>query len=394
MLDLSKIVGEYVNHKAFGRGRIIKSTSTYFVVRFKTKTNANFDCKYIFPDVFLDNQMLVTTDSELIKSYLIKRSDQICSKCGAFVSYKLLPKQHMLCKQCFKKMVVCRVCKQLVEKNDCVKDKYNYIVCKKCKKKQEFCCSNCKKILPIWDRVESSYIPKDRPLCHDCADSMGYILCDICHEEFPEESEVRLNSFIMCPRCAEPRIAYCSRCGKLTHKTDNGQEPLCDDCERFKKYHKYVNMLNFEQLKIKVISYNILCNSRTTHLMSQVRASADKNPKADSIDILLVETSNGALVICYDSSDNFTHLCSSSRTLSRLKKNGISHLFHEKTCKVYSQRFVDVFNKVFYVWEYPYGLRAQTVYDRDYGNRWEDGSLYEGNYYGDTSNFLILGYIK
>ena len=48
----------------------------------------------------------------------------------------------------------------------------------------------------------------------------------------------------------------------------------------------------------------------------------------------------------------------------------------------------------FHIWERPYCLCAQTVSDMNYGDRWEGTELvWEGNKYGDTTRFFIIGYL-
>jgi len=47
------------------------------------------------------------------------------------------------------------------------------------------------------------------------------------------------------------------------------------------------------------------------------------------------------------------------------------------------------------LWETPYILEAQTDYDKDYRKEWKNGYLeYEGNEYGDTSEFYIIGCLE
>ena len=47
------------------------------------------------------------------------------------------------------------------------------------------------------------------------------------------------------------------------------------------------------------------------------------------------------------------------------------------------------------LWERPYNLYAVTEYDKDFRKEWKDGFLeYEGNNYGDTSEFYIIGSVQ
>ncbi len=49
-------------------------------------------------------------------------------------------------------------------------------------------------------------------------------------------------------------------------------------------------------------------------------------------------------------------------------------------------------NGVFYYWKTPILIRAQTYADMDFRKEWYgDDLVYEGNNYGDTSDFYIIG---
>ena len=51
--------------------------------------------------------------------------------------------------------------------------------------------------------------------------------------------------------------------------------------------------------------------------------------------------------------------------------------------------------KVMHLFEKPYILNAATKYDKDFRKEWRNGILdYEGNQYGDTSRFYIVGCIE
>lgn len=44
------------------------------------------------------------------------------------------------------------------------------------------------------------------------------------------------------------------------------------------------------------------------------------------------------------------------------------------------------------VWNVPFRVRAQTVFDMDYRKEWNgDEIVYEGNNYSDTTAFYIIG---
>ena len=59
------------------------------------------------------------------------------------------------------------------------------------------------------------------------------------------------------------------------------------------------------------------------------------------------------------------------------------------------RRFADISldnKQVLHLWNQPVVLKAATDFDKDFQKIWENGELvYEGNNYGDTSDFYIIG---
>ena len=52
-------------------------------------------------------------------------------------------------------------------------------------------------------------------------------------------------------------------------------------------------------------------------------------------------------------------------------------------------------NQILNVWKRPFILEASTDYDKDFRKEWRNGELeYEGNNYGDTSDFFIIGSVE
>lgn len=50
---------------------------------------------------------------------------------------------------------------------------------------------------------------------------------------------------------------------------------------------------------------------------------------------------------------------------------------------------------ILHLWNRPFVLEASTDYDKDFRKEWRDGYLeYEGNEYGDTSDFYIIGSVE
>ena len=143
---------------------------------------------------------------------------------------------------------------------------------------------------------------------------------------------------------------------------------------------------------------------RTRTIMSRLRHSYDKfvldDLKAEhqSIDVLYLTAFGAKFVIIYDLPLDFQYLNKASCTLTDLKKTGLYFLYSGDTCRISKEVSIDI-DEFFYIWEVPYKLHAQTISDMYYGDHWywagkNLNEVIEGNKYGDTSSFYILGYIS
>lgn len=105
------------------------------------------------------------------------------------------------------------------------------------------------------------------------------------------------------------------------------------------------------------------------------------------------------LVIIYIPSSDFSNIRGrmnfSDRqiTFTNLKKKGVTYwqekCFHEDFTKIQLSN-----GETLKLWKTPYLLYAVTNYDKDFRKEWCDGYIsYEGNEYGDTSTFYIIGCI-
>ena len=66
---------------------------------------------------------------------------------------------------------------------------------------------------------------------------------------------------------------------------------------------------------------------------------------------------------------------------------------HSEQKKYYDVRISS--GKYLNIWEKAVQIRAMTYYDQDYRKEWHgDWLSYEGNNFGDTSDFYIIGTVK
>jgi hypothetical protein len=188
----------------------------------------------------------------------------------------------------------------------------------------------------------------------------------------------------------------CEICSKQIEEEGRENPHICYDCETLQLYMKHIASLDILQMPCKTVSSVTLKRMNTRQLMSRLRHSYGDSPKnVDQIpfDVLYLDDFFEEYVVLYSMPSRFANLPKYGCTLTKLKQKGLAFLRYSGTCKEGSILKLDD-GVEFHVWERPYLLRAQTVSDMNYGDRWEGSTLVEeGNKYGDTSRFYIIGYI-
>lgn len=394
-----EFIGEKIYHKTLEFGSIVDYTNLYILVRFDNETCEQIPHKFKFPDIMFDDRKLITTESKVILDFLATiKTNHTCLKCGKQVIDDLSLNSHHPCSDCVSQMILCSECGKLFERDKCVNDDYGESLCKNCAQSTRFCCSHCNTLRPLSELIQSPYIPEELKICGDCIEWTDYISCSCCGEYVPEDIIEEIDGDNLCPQCRENQTGRCHVCGELTVLKNTDAAITCTECSRLMAHQEFIDTLDFSTLKIASIPFSTFKESKTLRLMSRLRHSygtAPKNSDNEPIDILLIETHNGALVVSYDAPQNSKYLHHYGCTLTTLKKGGPYHLFIGNTCRTKRKLPVPALGKTFFVWERPYRLNAQTHSDMDYGDRWEGSDLvYEGNKYGDTSEFVILGFIK
>lgn len=99
------------------------------------------------------------------------------------------------------------------------------------------------------------------------------------------------------------------------------------------------------------------------------------------------------LVVLHGLPSQFISFTKGSCTMTEFTKSNI--FIWDKVNTERSKERIELTNgEVLCLWDNPYNLRAMTVSDMDYRKEYVYGELkYEGNNYGDTSDFLIVGSI-
>ena len=177
---------------------------------------------------------------------------------------------------------------------------------------------------------------------------------------------------------------------------------------RYERYLDDIFAIDFPSRRAMTINDYSLSKSRTVPLMTNLRTSCIKgrcdsevNEQSDSFDVLLINMCSvygrdKSLVVIDEQwlSKDVIPSYYIAFTMTELKKNIRKHMLSLSMNEV----MIDIKwaeSRVLHLWSHPCALYAQTQYDTDYRKEWIGGKLvYEGNNYGDTSTFLIIGILE
>ena len=177
-----------------------------------------------------------------------------------------------------------------------------------------------------------------------------------------------------------------------------------------KQYKQYIQQVNIGSLASKTAW--ISSSLKSTELMTQLKHrfdndAIDRNCE-DAFDVLYLVLINkksriyysfGKLVIMYIPNEvrlafhPTFDLKDRTMTFTDLKKKRLSFWLDKFKQEKYEEVILSNETKL-NLWETPLILEATTDYDKDFRKEWDGNWLvYEGNEYGDTSTFYIIGYI-
>lgn len=188
----------------------------------------------------------------------------------------------------------------------------------------------------------------------------------------------------------------CCICQNTIEQQSDNNINMCYECETLKLYIDYILSIDILEKECVTISTSRLKHINTTHLMSRLRHCYGSNPVDENnkpVDVLYIDDFLEEYVVVYDIPYRFINMPRYGSTLTKLKQKGFSFLRYGDTCE--ESICVDLNEEYsFHIWRYPYLLKARTISNMNYGDRWEAGvCVEEGNKYGDTSRFYIIGYI-
>lgn len=159
----------------------------------------------------------------------------------------------------------------------------------------------------------------------------------------------------------------------------------------FGAYVKYLQTLELPKKPSQYVYVHELKRLRTTELMSRLNYTCFL--KDSCIDSLIINIDDVDLVVICGLPYQYASISHEwgSWTMTELKDSSY-RCFEQINKDRVSERIRWNDEKWLNVWSVPLHLRAVTYGDKDFRKEYEGGCLvYEGNQYGDTSDFYIIG---
>lgn len=409
-----KLIGEVVQHKGkdLGVGEIVSINSDlvgnqYIDVVFygepsKTK-------RFPFPEIFADSRGLLVPKSPVIKEWLeVEAQKFVCHFCGKRDNNIVVLDDKSVCRNCYSNMVECYECKKLIHPSEAAFfeedtfERRKYYTCSDCAK-HFVRCPQCgeKYYFPEREKYYPN-IPDTNLLCIGCLEEVSSA-CSCCAEWYLSEDLVDVEDYHICKKCLGSNTIKCSSCGKTAiHNRPivpmREIEGLCQECETDFHYKHFA-----EQLFKRIFEKNIHCIEidftslkQASHESIMNRLSRCREPYAE---VMLIHMHWFSLVMIFGNQSEFVkkYLHSNHQgnmSMSDFKRTN-SYRWHKSDME---QQHHDIGKNVsdyFHLWKKPYEIDAKTDRVSNYGDIWHgDYLIYEGNKFGDTEPFFIIGSIQ
>lgn len=396
----AEFIGIEVVHRVFGSGIIVALDPNRIIVEFGSTDKKQ--ALFRFPDAFCGNIPYLETNNPILSEYIQSCIQEACTclSCKRVVIKPCYLNSKKLCEECERNLFPCEECGEMVDRRY-ISDS-EYALCQKCFDRTYYKCSVCqgtyeKRSMPSLNNPDKT----EEIWCADCAAEKGFHLCSGCDKIYPDEKIVSLDYSSFCPTCLIEQTHICENCGsRYILGSWDTDEHFCFTCYRRKTYMETLLAMDFSALRVERITPYRLARIQTVPLMTMLCTPYGQKDKKgnikESCDVILIDTYNKALVLV---SGTFPLVKMSAKsyneaTMTEFKRQNLSYsLLEEKHDLLLTLPWSN--ELLFDVWQNPFLLKAGTYYDRDYRKEWYgDNLVYEGNNYGDTTEFFIVGVLR
>ena len=159
----------------------------------------------------------------------------------------------------------------------------------------------------------------------------------------------------------------------------------------FDSYVRYLKSLNLSTKPSESICGLKLRKIKTTPLMSRLNHTCIK--ESEHIDFLVINMGDIYMVAIHNLPYEYSTISNQGRSWTMTEFKQLPSFVLEQTNAERACKKIHWDEKTWLnVWSIPVHLKAVTNGDKDFRKEYEWGELvYEGNQYGDTSDFYIIG---
>lgn len=158
----------------------------------------------------------------------------------------------------------------------------------------------------------------------------------------------------------------------------------------FESYLQYIRRLKLSSKPSEFVYGFQLKKIKTTPLMSRLNYTCSK--ESQYIDSLIINMGGACIVVIHGLPYEYSSIADQggSWTMTELKSSYINFKYMDEERGERKVHWDE--NTWLNVWAVPLHIRAVTDGDKDFRKEYEWGELvYEGNQYGDTSDFYVIG---
>ena len=395
------MIGKVIYHKKYGTGIIVNINRTIATISFESlNENKDFDLS----DLSIALTGVLTTEDKELRLFIEKKQNEnttckICNKIKNTI--KVRKDGQRICNDCFLIVEECRNCGKFVVKGSESYQKTE--LCEDCFNKDYFTCNICQETYEAEDdEYLGKTVPKHERWCRYCVDACRHCKNIFNINQLHSIPTCGINafnkygySFSLCDSCYDKRMGKCIKCGKNTYLFDL-RKRTCDECNELDELKKQLEITNILEIPYVECVFGAMQDVQTRDLMSRLNHSS----KERHIDMLLISNyyTNGKWIIVSSNSNwynSYMHYekCKEEFTMTEFKrKKGWSFVNElkklDEDCLIKAKQK----NGTILIWKKFILLKAQTYDDMDFRKEWKGGDLlYEGNNWGDTSQFYIIG---